>query len=180
MSKRIGFLLAALLVVCLSVVTVEAQQTGFIYQGKLMDNGSPANGNYDLQVALFDSGTGGSQIGQTQTITNVVASGGVFTVTLDFGPAAFSGADRFLEISTRATGVGNYTLLTPRQPITSTPYAVRSSSAATADTATNATNATSATNATNATNADNARDAQKLGGVAAGNYVQTGDERLSW
>jgi hypothetical protein len=58
-------------------------------------------------------------------------------------------------------------LLTPRQPVTSTPYAVRSASSANADTATNATNASTATNAT------------QLGGIAASQYVQTGDSRLS-
>jgi hypothetical protein len=58
-------------------------------------------------------------------------------------------------------------LLTPRQQVTSTPYAVRSASSANADTATNATNATTATNAT------------QLGGIAASQYVQTGDSRLS-
>jgi hypothetical protein len=158
MSKRSGRLLAALLVVFLSVVTLEAQQAGFTYQGKLMDNGSAANGNYDLQFALFDSSTGGSQIGQTQIVTNVLASGGVFTVTLDFGQAAFSGGSRFLEISTRPSGTGAFSLLTPRQGIASTPYAVRSLSAATADTATNA---------------------QQLGGAGASQYVQTGDARLS-
>jgi hypothetical protein len=158
MRKRSGFLLAALLMVGLSLVTVRAQQTPFTYQGKLTDNGSPANGNYDLQFALFDSASGGVQIGQTQTVTNVSTSGGVFTVTLDFGPAAFTGGQRFLEISTRSSGGGAFTLLTPRQQISSTPYAVRS---------------------LNATNADTATNSQTLGGVSADKYVQTNDARLS-
>ena len=148
----------------LSGGAVLGQSSSFTYQGRLTDGGAPANGNYDLQVALFDSETGGMQVGQTQTIANVPASGGVFTVTLDFGPAAFPGAARFLEISMRPSGAGNYTLLTPRQAISSTPYAVRS---------------LNATNADNARNADNATDAQKLGGITAGNYVQTNDARLS-
>jgi hypothetical protein len=157
----------SLLIICVSVLSARAQQTGFIYQGKLTDNGSPANGNYDLQFALFDAANGGAQIGQTQTVANVAASGGVFTVRLDFGPSAFPGAARFLEISTRPSGAGAFTLLTPRQQISSTPYAVRSLSSATAETA------------TNATNADTAADSQRLGGVTGDKYVQTNDARLS-
>jgi hypothetical protein len=146
------------MVICLSLVTAAAQQTSFTYQGKLSDNGSPATGNYDLQFALFDGATGGAQIGQTQTVANVSAGGGVFTVTLDFGPSAFPGATRFLEISARPSGGGAFTLLTPRQQISSTPYAVRS---------------------LNSTTADVANNAQQLAGVAAAQYVQTSDSRLT-
>jgi len=154
-SKNILFII---LTIVLSAGAIFGQTSGFTYQGRLTDSGTPANGNYDLQIALFDSDTGGLQIGQTQTITNVLASGGVFSVTLDFGPAAFPGAARFLEISMRPSGIGNYTMLTPRQAISSTPYAVRSLSAATADTATNA---------------------QQLGNLPANTYVLTVDQRLS-
>ncbi|HXM36474.1 MAG TPA: tail fiber domain-containing protein, partial [Pyrinomonadaceae bacterium] len=135
-----------------------AQTTAFTYQGQLTDGGTSANGNYDLQFALFDSASSGTQIGSTQTVNTVAVSSGVFTVTLDFGGNAFSGANRFLEISARLSGAGSFTLLTPRQQLTSIPYAVRSLSASSADTATNAT---------------------QLGGVAAASYVQTNDSRLS-
>src|SRR5437016_9532858 len=145
------------------------QTSNFTYQGRLSDGGTPANGNYDLQFVLFDSLSGGAQVGSTQTINTVAVSNGVFTVSLDFGANAFTGANRFLEISARPTG-GSFTLLTPRQQVTSTPYAIRSANASSADTATNATNATNATTATNAT---------QLGGIAASQYVQTNDSRLS-
>jgi hypothetical protein len=135
-----------------------AQTTSFTYQGRLTDNGVAANGSYDLQFALFSTVNGAGQIGQTQTIPNVSVSGGVFTVTLDFGANSFPGQGRFLEISTRASGSGPFTTLTPRQPITSTPYAVRS---------------------LNSTNADTAANAQQLGGVAANQYVTTTDPRLT-
>src|SRR5687768_4286152 len=103
MQRRLVLVFVSLLIICLSLVTVEAQQTAFTYQGKLTDNGSPANGNYDLEFALFDSATNGAQIGQTQAMTSISVSGGIFTVTLDFGGSAFSGANRFLEISARAS-----------------------------------------------------------------------------
>ena len=135
-----------------------AQTTAFTYQGRLTDGGTPANGNYDLQFTLWDSASGGSQIGSTQALPAVQVSSGVFTVTLDFGANAFPGANRFLEISARLSGASSFTLLLPRQSITSTPYAVRSGNATLADTATNAT---------------------QLGGVGASQYVQTNDSRLT-
>jgi len=112
---------------------VSAQTSSFTYQGRLTDGGTAASGNYDLQFALFDSLSGGAQVGSTQTLNTVAVSSGVFTVSLDFGASAFNGANRFLEISARPAGSGTFTLLSPRQQITSTPYAVRSLNATTAD-----------------------------------------------
>src|SRR6184192_1594704 len=80
-----------------------AQTTAFTYQGRLTDGGTSANGNYDLQFALWDSSSGGSQIGATQNFSNIGVSSGIFTVTLDFGANAFPGTNRFLEISARLT-----------------------------------------------------------------------------
>ena len=165
-KNSLAFLVVVLLPMLLCGTAAQGQSSGFTYQGRLTDGGTAANGNYDLQFALWDSLSGGTQVGSTQTINTVAVSNGVFTVTLDFGASSFSGANRFLEISARPSGAGSFTLLTPRQPVTSTPYAVRSASAANADTATNATNATTATNAT------------QLGGIAAGQYVQTNDSRF--
>ena len=109
-----------------------------------------------------------------------------------------------LEISARPSGAGSFTLLTPRQPVTATPYAARSANASAADALSNAcagcvqdsqinsvsgskvsgtvasaTNATNATSATNATNATTATNATQLGGVAASQYVQINDSRLT-
>src|SRR5437773_6671685 len=153
--------LVVVIAILVGATTARAQTSSFTYQGRLTDGGAAANGNYDLQFALFDSLSGGAQVGSTQTLNTVAVSNGVFTVSLDFGANAFNGANRFLEISARPTGAGSFTLLTPRQQITATPYAVRSTSAGNADTATNATNAATATNAT------------QLGGIAASQYVQT-------
>jgi hypothetical protein len=144
-----------MLTIVLSAGALFGQTSGFTYQGRLTDGGMPANGNYDLQFALFDAADGNNQIDQTKIVSSVPVSAGVFTVMLDFGANAFSGANRFLEISARPSGAGAFTLLTPRQPITSTPYAVRSLSTASAD------------------------NAQQLAGVAASQYVKTDDARLS-
>src|SRR5690242_757664 len=55
-------------------VTAEALTalgSGFTYQGRLTDGGSPANGNYDIRFILYDSESGGAQVGATITKTNI-------------------------------------------------------------------------------------------------------------
>ena len=142
--KKLNSPASWLLLFFLTTATAFAQTTSFTYQGRLMDGGTPANGTYEIQFTLWDATAGGTQQPQPAPViitrTNVQVSAGAFTVQpLDFGAVAFPGADRYLEISVRRTAVDPFTTLSPRQQITSTPYAIRSLTAATADTATNAT-----------------------------------------
>src|SRR6266576_6220558 len=90
--------LVVVIAIVISAGVAFAQTSSFIYQGRLTDGGTAANGNYDLQFALFDSLSGGSQVGSTQTVNTVPVSNGIFSVNLDFGAGSFSGASRFLEI----------------------------------------------------------------------------------
>src|SRR5207253_7983657 len=128
-------LLSFLILLLLATSSAHAQGSAFSYQGKLTDGGTAANGSYDLQFTLWDSG--GTQQPQPSPVTvtrsAVAVANGIFTVQLDFGATAFPGASRFLEISARVTGAGSFTTLAPRQPITSTPYAIRSLNASSAD-----------------------------------------------
>ncbi|HEY3246282.1 MAG TPA: hypothetical protein VGM03_23305 [Phycisphaerae bacterium] len=107
----------------------------FTYQGRLQDGGSPANGSYDLRFRLLTALTGGSQVGVTLCRDNVAVANGLFTVELDFG-AQFAGDQRFLEVGVRADSTigncaaGSYTILSPRQPLTVSPYAAYSLRAA--------------------------------------------------
>src|SRR5262245_43530345 len=126
-------LVVIVLTILISAFVASAQTSSFTYLGRLTDGGMSANGNYDLQFALFDSLSGGAQVGSTLTRNTVAVSNGIFTVSLDFGANAFNGASRFLEISAQPSGGGAFTLLSPRQQTTSTPYAVRSLNATTAD-----------------------------------------------
>jgi hypothetical protein len=115
--------------------TASAQTTAFTYQGKLSDAGLPANGQYDLIFRLFTLAEGGSQIGADQAKDAVQVSAGIFTVTLDFGASPFtSGTARYLEISVRhPASTGTFVLLTPRQPLTSSPFSISTIRAAAAD-----------------------------------------------
>jgi len=140
--------------------TISAQTTEFTYQGRLLFGGVPASGSFDFEFRLFDDVSAGAQQGPTQSLTAVNVVNGVFSVRLDFGNQ-FPGAARFLDINVRQSGDPSFTPLSPRQSITSAPYAIKSL------TADNATNATAATNAS------------QLNGLDAGQYVLATDARLS-
>src|SRR5438093_7418402 len=128
-----GLLAAALLLSTLhcQLSTLFAQGTTFSYQGRLSDNGSPANGNYDLTFAPFSVSSGVGQLGNTITNSPTGVTNGLFTVTLDFGAGVFTGPARWLEIGARTNGNGSFTTLSPRQPLTPTPYATFAAAAAT-------------------------------------------------
>ena len=116
-----------------SVVLASAQPTAFTYQGRLTDNSQPANGSYDFHFYLRDAGSNGNPVGTTNTIAPVAVSNGLFTVTLDFGSGIFTGPDRWLEIGVRTNGsLAAYSILIPRQQITSAPYAFSAKTAASA------------------------------------------------
>lgn len=136
-STRFFSTVALCLLLLGSFSTAQAQSTQFSYQGRLTDNSLPANASYDFQFKLFDAVSGGAQIGSTVSSTNVAVASGIFTVTLDFGAGAFPGPNRFLEINVRLAGGGAFTTLAPRQPVTSTPYAIKSLNAANAAVADN-------------------------------------------
>jgi trimeric autotransporter adhesin len=101
-----------------------AQVTAFTYQGRLNDANNPANGLYDLQFTLYLVATGSGSIAGPLTRAATPVTNGLFTVTIDFGAAAFPGFDRWLEIAARTNGSGSFATLSPRQALTPTPYAI--------------------------------------------------------
>ena len=113
----------------------EALQTGamltgtplgndFTYQGRLTDNdGTPVAGPCDFRFSLYASPGGEDLIGAIQTASNVALDEGYFTVTLDFGPATFTGESRYMKVEVKC-GAGVYTPLSPRVRLTPTPYAL--------------------------------------------------------
>ncbi len=157
MKKPAGLIL---IIFVLAGGVLMAQTTAFTYQGKLTDGGAAADGQYDLQFKLFDLISGGTQIGGIVSYDDVQVSSGVFTVNLNFGSSPFTtAAPRYLEIAVRAGfATGAYTTLAPRQLITSSPYSVQTIRAASAAVADNS---------------------LQLGGIAANQFVQTNDSRLT-
>jgi len=99
--------------------------TSFTYQGQLRESDVPVNGVSDFQFRLFTSEMGVMPIRATE-VENVNVLSGLFHAEVDFGPKAFDGAARWLEIGVRSpAGAGDYTTLSPRQPLSPTPYALR-------------------------------------------------------
>ena len=144
------FVALAALALAASIATAQPLTTAFTFQGELDNAGSPVNGTYDLKFTLFDSLTGGTQLGSQLCSDNVAVVNGKVTVQLDFG-SQFSGQQRFLEVWVRPdTGLScssntGFSILGPRQSLTAAPNAIYSLSAAAAATATTATTATNAT-----------------------------------
>ena len=101
-----------------------AQGTAFTYQGRLASGTNVANGIFDLRFAIYDAPADGNAIGSALTNSSVSVTNGLFTVSLDFGAGIFTGANRWLEINVRTNGAQFFSILTPRQPILSTPYAI--------------------------------------------------------
>ncbi|MCB0215763.1 MAG: tail fiber domain-containing protein [Chloroflexi bacterium] len=102
-----------------------ATDTAITYQGQLSQAGRPAQGSFDFEVRLYDSASGGSQIGDTLQLDGVPIQSGVFSLGLDFGPGAFDGSPRHLAIAVRpGGGSGAYTPLAPRQALSPAPLAL--------------------------------------------------------
>lgn len=117
----IASVLALILMVRAS--TALCQGTVFTYQGVLLKGGQVANGtNYSMVFYLYDAPTNGNLLGNA-AISNVAASNGLFTVSLDFGNV-FDGSARWLEVSVENSGDSGFTVLYPLQEILPTPYAI--------------------------------------------------------
>jgi len=93
----IGPVFCSLVLLC--GTDVRAQNSIFTYQGKLTDNNAAANGNYTMRFELFNTASGGTNIGSPYEIAAVPVVTGVFTVNLDFDTNSFDGSPRYLQIN---------------------------------------------------------------------------------
>ena len=111
-----------------AIEPASALGTTFTYQGQLQQNGGLVNGACDFRFRLWDAASGGAAVGGPLDIPNVPVSGGRFTVLLDFGASAFSGAARWLDVAVGCPSGSAKTTLSPRQALTAAPYALFSRS----------------------------------------------------
>lgn len=117
-------------VLCYGPVGLAAEPLGtaLTYQGRLIDSNQPADGLYDLQFKLYDSDADGNKTGGDVNSPETQVNDGYFTVELDFNDTnAFNGSARWLDIGVRPGELEDpnvYTVLSPRQEITPTPYAL--------------------------------------------------------
>lgn len=79
--------------------------SSFSYQGELLDNGTPANGQYDINLDLVDGDL--LPWGNTSVHSPVEVVNGLFSVNASFGITAFDGYKDFtVTVSVRKTSEG--------------------------------------------------------------------------
>jgi Regulator of chromosome condensation (RCC1) repeat/Chaperone of endosialidase len=120
MKKIIGAI--AFIISAVFAGKLPAQGTAFTYQGRLQNNGAPANGIYDLQFTIYAAPDLNTALAGPVTNAAVAVSNGLFMTTLDFGNV-FTGGSNWLEIAVSPGGSNSFATLTPRQQLTAVPYA---------------------------------------------------------
>ncbi len=129
MKIRPQNLMAALGLAAFSILnqpfsTTFAQGMAFTYQGQLQSNGGVASGTYNLQFSLFTTNIGGTAVAGPVTNTGVLVTNGLFTVQINFGSFAFTGETNWLQIGVETNLTSTFMILTPRQQLTPTPFAI--------------------------------------------------------
>lgn len=113
------FSVIGLLIVGFAVSVLQAAGTQFTYQGQLKENDQPVNGARKLHFEMWDSASGGTQLGVHDAGAVEIANG-LFTVALNFGADPFvSDNPLWLEVSVDGTK------LAPRQALTAAPLSLR-------------------------------------------------------
>ncbi len=121
--KTIGLLMVGALALDLTSAAF-AQGTAFTYQGRLNDGATPATGQYDFRFKLYFDSLGNTQAGSSYLTNGIAVNDGLFTTTINFGAGVYAGSNYWLEVDVKTNGAGSYTVLSPLQALTPTPYAV--------------------------------------------------------
>ena len=135
--KNILFIIALLL----SFKSIQAQTavgSGFSYQGELLDNGSPANGDYDMTFIAFETELATLPLATVFTFSNPVTNGLFNISNIDFetNDEIYFGDEIWIEIQIKkSSDTGILETLTSRQRINSVPYSVQAETAGFAYTA---------------------------------------------
>ncbi len=139
MKTRLMSALSTLFAAATVLVAQDPTPTTITYQGRLTAGDKPANGVYDLDFHLFSASTGGTEVAAAFAGGTGV-SNGVFTARFDLGTGnadfrTFDAQPRWLEIRMRPSAQPNapFSVLSPRQPVTSAPKAVYAYQAGQAD-----------------------------------------------
>jgi len=131
------YVLALLCGLLLSDAGAAQLGTAFTYSGRLKYKNNPADGNFDLQLKLYDDPNNNNNLVATYSVSALPIVNGLFVVNVDFSSVSmFNGTAYWLELSARPSGNnGAYQSVLPRQPVNPTPYSFFTPLAATANTA---------------------------------------------
>jgi hypothetical protein len=125
LRARVLLFIGLLPILAASIAVGDASPTAFTYQGQLKDGGAGVNApSARIAFRLWDGETGGAQVGADVVVYPVQIVDGIFTSLIDFGDGAFNGNSRWLDIGVDLTGGTTYAWMSPRQPVTATPYAI--------------------------------------------------------
>ncbi len=133
MTKLLGWFVAGAMTTLLIAASSGTFRLGdepeltsaFTYHGQLKSGGDPYSGLADIRLTLWNDAFAGVQVGRAADFESVTVEDGLFAVEPDFGPEAFNGARRWIEVAVRApAGSGGYLTLDPRQAVNATPYAL--------------------------------------------------------
>jgi hypothetical protein len=138
-------------------ITPETQASQYMtYQGRMLNAGSPANGNYDFEFKITN--TSGTVL-QTIEALGVPVVNGIFTARFLVSiPTFATNGGENLSVGVRQLPTDPYTPLAPAQPISGTPVAFKAHFATQAAIATNA---------------------SMLNGVTSDQFALTNDPRMS-
>lgn len=104
--------------------------TGFSYQGELLDNGAPADGDYDIVINAFPAQNGGTQLVPSMQLFDFPINKGLLNIAnINLGFNALSlGDEIWLELMFKKSSDsgGSFETLVPRQRLSAVPYSVRS------------------------------------------------------
>ncbi|MFH1748041.1 MAG: hypothetical protein ABIG44_13480 [Planctomycetota bacterium] len=126
MRRRQLLPLTAMFIVGLCACATLAQtptSTAFTYQGVLKDMGVPITDTADFRVGLYNVETGGSALDEIPAY-GIPVIDGLFTIDVSLDVGSFDGSALWLEIEVAVPAGSAFVLLTPRQPIRPTPYAL--------------------------------------------------------
>lgn len=121
MTTNFRATMAAGLLACLLSASAaragEPARSDFTYHGQLMDNGAPANGEYDIEFALYADASGGLPIDVIRSDATQLR-GGMVEMPLDFIGIAADGSGQWIEVRMRKTGSSQaHAPLAPRQAL---------------------------------------------------------------
>src|SRR5687768_4349414 len=105
MKTKIIIITLAILALISSSGRAAPLGTDFSYQGSLSGASGPLTGSYDITFALHAAASGGVAL-KTVTNLNVAVSNGLFSTTVDFGPATFTGNALWINLGVRPNGSG--------------------------------------------------------------------------